>query len=220
MAARKVAKRRGLATAYSQPRRESQLQNAALPHETLATAIPGWVFPSSTLIRPPRSQPSQPLGCWLCPSASYVASVDKSLVHEKELSRAPIAFGHSSRSAIVEAGTWAPRQCPWPEGQTCAFIASRVTKPSKQDVICHRESFYPTGIPLHNDAKCRLLTVMSGGWITKSPCRITLGLQLNYIHSLVSHHSQAAMPNESIKACHLTCLLCTQPLALMPLLAG
>jgi hypothetical protein len=46
-AASKVASTKGLAPAYSQPRRESQLHKAALPHETLAAAILGWVLPSS-----------------------------------------------------------------------------------------------------------------------------------------------------------------------------
>lgn len=62
-AASKVASGKRLAPAYSQPRRESQLHKAALPHETLAAAILGWVLPSSPLIRPPKSQPPQLLEC-------------------------------------------------------------------------------------------------------------------------------------------------------------
>lgn len=62
------------------------------------------------------------------------------------------------------------------------------------------KSSYPTATPIAAPS-ADYLTVMSGGWITKSPCRVTLGLQL---HGLVSRHSQAAVPNESIQVCHLT----------------
>lgn len=108
MAARRVAKRKGRASAYSQPRRESQLQNAALPHETLAAAMLGWVLASSALIRPPKSQPSRFRGADFAPlPALWLQSINLSCI-ERSCHALQWPPGHRSQSAVVEARTWAP----------------------------------------------------------------------------------------------------------------